>query len=146
VFLQPQNQRINANYYQFKTNVKYEHINISNSTETKFLGLHINKALLWSQHGDHIATKLCSACCALRNVKHIAPQSTLRTIYYAYIHSILNYGIILLGRSSIINKLFVLQKKIVRIITNTGVRESFKKYGYYDDVFPIHFLTNSVCS
>jgi len=30
------------NYYQFKTKVKYEHINILNSTETKFLGLIID--------------------------------------------------------------------------------------------------------
>jgi len=66
----------------------------------------------------------------LRNLKHILLQSTLRTIYYAYIHSILSYGIILWGRSSSVKKLFILQKKIVRIITNTGVskscREAFK--------------------
>ena len=59
-----------------------------------------------------------------RNLKHIVPQSILRTIYYAYIHSILCYGIIIWGRYSNIKKLFILQKKIVRIITNTGVRES----------------------
>jgi len=76
------------NYYQVKTKVKYEHKNISNSTETKFLGLIINETLSWNQHIDEIATKLCSACYALRNLKHIVPQSTLRTIYYAYMHSI----------------------------------------------------------
>jgi hypothetical protein len=76
------------NYYGVKTKVTYDHINISNSTETKFLGLIIDETLSWNQH-DYIATKLCSACYALRNLKHIVPQSTLR-IYYAYIHSILN--------------------------------------------------------
>ena len=39
-------------YYQVKTKVKYEHRNISNSTETKFLGLIINKTLSWNQHID----------------------------------------------------------------------------------------------
>jgi len=112
------------NYYQVKTKVKYEHKNISNSTESKFLGLIIDKTLSWNQHIDHIATKLSSACYALRNLKHIVPQSTLRTIYYASIHSILSYSIIFLGRSSNVNKLFILQNKIVRIITNAGVRES----------------------
>jgi hypothetical protein len=112
------------NYYQVKTTVKYEHRDISISTETKFLGLIIDKTLSWNQHIDHIATKLCSACYALRNLKHIVPQSTLRTIYYDYIHSILSYGIIFCGRYSNANKLFILQKKIVRIITNSGVRES----------------------
>jgi len=56
--------------------------------------------------------------------KYIVPQSTLRTIYYAYIHSILSYGIIFWERSSNANKLFILQKKIVRIMTNSRVRES----------------------
>jgi len=91
------------------------------------LGLIIDETLSWNQHVDQIATKLCSACYALRNLKHIVPQSTLRTIYYAYIHSILSYGIIFWGRSSNVSKLFILQKRIIRIITNTGVRESCRK-------------------
>jgi len=76
------------NYYQGETTVKYEHNDISNSTDTKFLGLITDETLSWNQLIDQIATKLCSACYALRNLKHIVPQSTLRTIYYAYIHSI----------------------------------------------------------
>ena len=115
------------NYYEVKTKVTYDHINISNSTETKFLGLIIDETLSWNQHVDQIATKLCSACYALRNLKHIVPQSTLRTIYYAYIHSILSYGIIFWGRSSNVSKLFILQKRIIRIINNTGVRESCRE-------------------
>jgi hypothetical protein len=113
--------------YEVKTKVTYDHINISNSTETKFLGLIIDETLSWNQHVDQIGTKLCSAHCALRNLKHIVPQSTLRTIYYAYIHSILSYGIIFWGRSTNVSKLFILQKRIIRIITNTGVRESCKE-------------------
>jgi hypothetical protein len=115
------------NYNQVKTTVKYEHNDISNSTDTKFLGLIIDETLSWNQHVDQIATKLCSACYALRNLKHIVPQSTLRTIYYAYIHFILSFGIIFWGRSPNANKLFILQKKIVRIITNSGVRESCRE-------------------
>jgi len=115
------------NYYQVKTKVKYEHKSISNSSETKFLGLIIDETLSWNQHVDYIATKLNSACYTLRNLKHIVPQSILRTIYYAYIRSILSYGIIFWGRSSNVNKLFILQKKMIRIITNNGVRESCRE-------------------
>jgi hypothetical protein len=78
------------NYYQVKTKVKYEHKSISNSTETKLLGLIIDETLSWKQHIDQIATKLCSSFYALRNLKHIVPQSTLRKIYYAHVHSILS--------------------------------------------------------
>jgi hypothetical protein len=115
------------NYYQVKTNVKYEHKNISNSTKTNFLWLIIDETLSWKQHTDQTATKLCSACYALRNLKHAVPQSTLRTIFYAHVHSILSYGTIFWGRSPSVKKLFILQKNIVRIITNIGVRESCRE-------------------
>jgi hypothetical protein len=69
------------NYYHFETTVKYEHKDIYSSAETKFLGLIIDETLSWNQHIDQIATKLCSACYALRNLKHIVPQSILRTMY-----------------------------------------------------------------
>jgi hypothetical protein len=97
------------NYYQVETIVRYEQKDISSSKETKFLGLIIDEILSWNQHIEQIATKLCSACYALRNLKHIVPQSTLRTKYYAYTHSTLSYGIIVWGRSSNVNKLFILQ-------------------------------------
>ena len=69
------------NYYQVETTVKYEHKDISSSTEPKGLGLIIGETLSWNQHIDQTATKLCSACYALRNLKHIVPQSTLKTVY-----------------------------------------------------------------
>jgi len=81
------------NYYQVETIVRYEHKDISSFTETKILGLIIDETLSWNQHIEQIATKLCSASYALQNLKYIVSQSTLR-IYYAYIHSILSYGII----------------------------------------------------
>ena len=115
------------NYYQVKTTVKYGHNDISNSTETKFLVLVIDDTLSWNQYIDQIATKLCSACYALRNLKCIVPHSTLRTICYAYIYFILSFSQIFWGRSSNANKLFILHKKIVRIITNSGVKESFRE-------------------
>jgi hypothetical protein len=115
------------NYYTVKTKVTYKHINISNSTETKFLGLIIDETLSWNQHVDQIVTKLWTARYALRHLKHIVPKSTLWTIYYTYIHSILSYSIIFWEKSSNVSKLFILQKRIVRIITNTGVRESYSE-------------------
>jgi len=99
------------NYYQVKTKIKCEHKNISNSTETKFLGLIIDETLSWNQHIDQIATKLCSACYALRNLKHIVPQSTLRTIYHSYIHYILSYGVIFWGRSYNAKKIIYFTKE-----------------------------------
>jgi len=70
---------------------------------------------------------MCTACYALRNIKHIVPIYTLRVIYFAHIHSIISYGIIFWGSSSHANKVFILQKKIIRIITNTRPRDSCRE-------------------
>jgi len=67
---------------------------------------------------------MCTACYALRNIKYAVPIDTLRVIYFAHIHSIISYGIIFWGSSSYGNKIFVLQKKIIRIITNSRPRDS----------------------
>jgi hypothetical protein len=127
------------NYYQVKTNLQYEHNIISNSTETGFLALIIDKTLSWNQHINHIATKLCSVCYASRNLKHVVPQSTLRTIYYAYIHCGLSYGIIFWGRSSNVYKLFILQTNIVRILTNAGLRESCRDVFKNMEIMSLNF-------
>jgi len=66
---------------------------------------------------------MCTACYALRNIKHIVPIDTLRVIYFAHIHSIISYGIIFWGSSSYANKVFILQKKMIKIITNTRPRD-----------------------
>jgi hypothetical protein len=104
---------------------------MTNSTETKLLGLIIDETLSWNQHTDAIATKLCSTCYVLRNLKYIVHITTLRTIYYAHIHTILSYGIIFGEFSTNVKKLFILQKKTVRILSNIGprdsCREAFKK-------------------
>jgi len=70
---------------------------------------------------------MCSACYALRNIKHIVPIDMLRVIYFTYINSIISYSIIFWGTSSYTNKVFLLQKKIIRIITNTKPRDSCRE-------------------
>ena len=76
---------------------------------------------------QRITRKVLTACYVLRNLTHIVPQTTLRIIYYAHVHSILSYGIIFWGNSTNINKLFILQKRIVRIISNIGPRDSCRQ-------------------
>jgi len=48
----------------------------------------------------------------------------LRTIYFSYAHSAISYGIIFWGNSRFSTNIFKVQKRIIRIITNTGRRDS----------------------
>jgi hypothetical protein len=71
-------------------------------------------------------SKLNSACFAVKTVKSIMSQKALRIIYFSYV-----YGIIFWGNLPYRIKIFRIQKKIIRIITNPrnrdSCRELFKK-------------------
>jgi hypothetical protein len=52
-------------------------------------------------------------------------------VYYAYFHSIICYGVILWGNSSYAIHIFHLQKRVSRIMTGTGNRNSCRQ-GFVD--------------
>ena len=92
--------------------------------ETKFLGLIIDNTLSWKQHIERVVNKMCTACLALRNVKHTVALDTLRLIYFTHIHTMMICGIIFWGSSYYSNKVFILQKRIIRVMTNVRPKDS----------------------
>jgi predicted membrane protein len=84
-----------------------------------------------NNHVDQIIPKLSAACYAVRQMYHFINQNTLKSIYFAYFHSIVKYGIIFWDNSSNSRKIFTLQKKIIRIMVGahprTSCRRLFKK-------------------
>ena len=67
---------------------------------------------------------LCSSiskCIVVINrVKH--PIKALKSLYFALIHSRVKYCIAAWGNSNHVHKLFLIQKRIIRIINNTNYR------------------------
>ena len=66
--------------------------------------------------------KLSGTCYAVRLMVHISNINILKSIYYAYFHSVIKYGIIMGGNSSNNGKIFTLQKQIVRHMTGAQPR------------------------
>jgi hypothetical protein len=54
-------------------------------------------------------------------------QETLRMVYFVYIQSIMSYGIIFWGNLPYSEKIFKIQKMVIRIITNSRPRDSCRK-------------------
>jgi hypothetical protein len=54
-------------------------------------------------------------------------MDTLRKIYFSYAHSIMSYGIIFWGNSHLSNSIFKMKKRLIRIITNAGSRDSCRE-------------------
>jgi hypothetical protein len=71
-------------------------------------------------------SELSKVCYAIRAVNSVMSQEILRIIYFSYVHFIMTYGVFLGGISSCSSTIFKIQKRIVRVITNS-CRGLFKK-------------------
>ena len=105
--------------------LKIENIYLENKIETTFLGVIIDKKLTWKPHIQHISNKISKTIALLRLLRHIFPKRILRLIYMSLIYSYLNYCNIIWGGAydTVLKPLFILQKKAIRIISNSHYLE-----------------------
>ena len=123
-----------TNFIKFSANHSknqgQQNVFINNSIEevnnTTFLGLELDNNINWKNHVAKILPKLSRACYVIRTMYPISSLKTLRMIYFAYFHSILEYGIIFWGNSTESKKIFLVQKRIIRIMTGSKTRASCK--------------------
>ena len=93
----------------------------------KCLGIHIDSHLNWKNHIDQIISELNPACYIVRQMYYICNSDTLRSIYFAYFHSIACYGIIFWGHSANSKKIFILQERIISIMVGAHPRTSCRR-------------------
>jgi hypothetical protein len=91
-------------------------------TTTKFLGIYLDEFLTWKPHIKHVKNKISRALFAIKQVKHVLPHETLRTLYLALIHPHISYGIMAWGsaNASTLHPVKVLQKRAMRMIHNSA--------------------------
>jgi hypothetical protein len=58
-------------------------------------------------------------------------------IYFSYVHSVMSYGIIFGGNSHHSDSIFKIKKRILRIITNTGRRDSCRQLYKQLQILPL---------
>ena len=87
----------------------------------KFLGVIIDSKLKYHHHIDHIAKKISKSIGIIYKLSKLKmPSCTLKQLYYNLIYSHLNYNVCSYGSTynTHINRLYLLQKKAIRIINN----------------------------
>ena len=91
---------------------------------TKFLGVIIDCNLTWKYHVNYVCSKISKNIGIIIKSRKIFDMDTLLTLYYSFIYPYLNYCVHLWGSTyaSYINKVFLLQKKAVRIIQGVNRR------------------------
>ena len=91
---------------------------INEVSETKFLGVIIDKKLTWMPHIEHIRKKLQSANGIIKIIRYFIPREQFKSIYFSLFESHLTYCISVWGVVSRvhIDKLFRLQKQCIRML------------------------------
>jgi hypothetical protein len=102
----------------------YEKRQFSRIHSAKFLGLLIDDNLSWHCHIDQMIPKLNKASYVMRFFKPLLSREALKMVYFSTVHSIISYGIIFWGISTYSKIIFKTEKRIVRIITNSGKKDS----------------------
>jgi hypothetical protein len=112
--------------------IDYNNKLVACTSSMKFLGMSLNETLSWDNHIEALAKKLDTTCYIIRSAKTYMSTSSLKTIYYTPFHSIMTYGIIFWGNSSLGATIFGLQKEAIRIMEECGNRVScrdlFRKF------------------
>ena len=104
-----------------KLSIKINNIELEEKNEINFLGVQIDNKLSWKAHIVHICNKVSKSIAILRLVRSVFPKNILKMIYMSLVYSYLNYCNLIWGAAEYgtIEPLFKLQKKAIRIITNS---------------------------
>ena len=106
---------------------------IKRSEHIRFLGIILDENLTWKKHINTIESKIAKNIGALYRAKFLLNQKCLKNIYFAFIHSYINYGNIAWASTNYtqLRKLHNKQKHASRIIfnqdKNTHARPLMKK-------------------
>ena len=89
---------------------------------TKFLGLIIDDKLSWKLHIDSICKTISRNIGVINKLKYFFPTPTIFMLYSTLILPYMNYGILAWGNATkhLLDRLLLLQKKIIRIACNAG--------------------------
>ena len=79
-----------------------------------------NEHLTWKTHANMITLKLSKVVGIIHKLKYLSPKAALMTLYSSLFLSHINYGLLLWGTD--IARAFLLQKKMIRIITGSEYR------------------------
>ena len=91
---------------------------IQRVSEINFLGIILSENLSWINHIDKISKTISRNLGIINKLKHFVPLYILKTLYYSLVQSYMLSGILAWGHNT--TKVFKLQKKAMRIITNSN--------------------------
>ena len=104
--------------------IKLDNVEISQSHNTKYLGVIIDDKLNWKDHISNLRSKLARNSYAITKLKPYLDENTLKMIYYSLVYPHIQYCISTWGYAAPTNldPIVKLQKRVVRSICHMPAR------------------------
>ena len=112
--------------------LRLDNLSIRSTECVKILGLIFDCKLKWHSHIDELLQKISKTCYLFRCLRNCVSSHVLRSVYFAMVQSRLTYGISFWGKSASAEKVFKLQKRLLRIMFYLHPRSSCK------EIFVLH--------
>jgi len=119
--------------------VSFNWKSVTKVSSCRYLGLQIDEDLNWKTHIEYIYNKLIRFVGILYKMRNKKPSRILKSIYFAFVHPHLLYGIEVYANtgSTHLNKLETLNNKLLRILQN-------KPYNYPTRDLYVEYNTLSI--
>ena len=138
ILFRSRNKIININDYM----IEIENNVIERSDKINFLGVTIHEFLHWKYHINTVSSKVSRSIGTLCKLKSFLPLYILKHLYNTLILPHFNYCNEIWGNAfnTHLQKLFILQKRAVRLITNSTCRTSSNQLFLKLKILPIFDL------
>lgn len=102
---------------------------ISVVTRHKHLGINLNFRMDWEEHVDYVTLKCMKRINVLRKLKHTIPRSSLNTLYFTMVRSVMDYGLVIYGgqQAQLMNRLENIQYQAGLIVSGALRYTSYDK-------------------
>jgi hypothetical protein len=108
----------------------------------KLLGVFFDEYLSFEAHINNLCTKISKSLFCMNRVKNFVTPEALKMLYYAMVHSHLNYciNIYSCANATTLHKLKLKQKEAIRIICNAGYRDHTNPLFKQTGILPLENL------
>ena len=109
--------------YVFESDcIKIDNMVISRCFEFKYLGIILDSKLKFDKHIDYIGKKISRSIGIFYRLRNLIPIKGMLALYYSLVYPYIIYCILIWGNTyqTHLNKIILLQKRIIRIVNNAS--------------------------
>ena len=117
------------------------------SEHVQFLGVIVDEHLSWKPHLEAVCTKVSRGVGVICRLRFILPEKVLITLYNSIVLPYLTYCSVAWGNTfrTHTDKLKILQKKVIRLVTNSNFRHPSKPLFLQLKLLPFDELVSLSC-